>query len=279
MLKTLYGSSESKATLFAESAAQLQLEAAATNGHAATPPTGDAAVRPHQPLVGLAARMQPAGGIPSGVGPSATAPQTQARQMNGQRRVPPMSLQHSGKGTVPTRIAPQPPQAQPQSASAQSPQAPGRPAQGLTTPAAAVGTKRRAAEGGAPTSKRLVAERVDGRPFASQAAAFESPGRAARPLLSLPAAEALVSQQLHARDQSELAPVGQAPERVVLEAANDLASGADRATADVVCSCSGKQVWADRLSGCVVRLAGSQNYAAVGLRDGTVQVPSSPRPP
>jgi hypothetical protein len=65
----------------------------------------------------------------------------------------------------------------------------------------------------------------------------------------------------------------------VLEAANDLASGADRATADVVCSCSGKQVWADRISGCVVRLAGSLNYAAVGLRDGSLQVPRFWRTP
>ena len=280
LLKTLYGSSGSKPTLFAESAAQLQLENAATNGHAGTPP-GQAAVRYQQPPTGLAARMQPAGGIPSGVGPSALATQTETRLTNGQRRVSAMPLQPSGNGGNATRITPQPLQSA--SAQQQPLQGPSRPAQGLTTPAAAVGSKRKASEGAAPPGKRLTAERVDGRPSASQSVALmsESPGRATRPLLSLPAAEALVSQQLHAGEggQSDMAPVGQAPGRIVLEAANDLASGADRATADVVCSCSGKQVWADRISGCVVRLAGSLNYAAVGLRDGSLQVPRFWRTP
>ncbi len=60
--------------------------------------------------------------------------------------------------------------------------------------------------------------------------------------------------------------------RITLEAANDLAAGAAKATAQLVCSCSGKQAWADRVGGCVVALAGNQHFSAVGLLDGSLLV-------
>ncbi|BDA47922.1 Protein HIRA [Coccomyxa sp. Obi] len=281
LLKGIYGSSGSKQTLFVESAAQLRLEAAAANGHAAAPSTRPAPLTGHHPSAGLAARMQPAGGVPSGVGPSAAF---EPRTANGQqRRLAPTPLQQPmGNGSTGTRIAPQPVMAGPvpptasqrgQPSQPQPSAAPRKPAQTTTPAPAAAGSKRKAPEGAAPPSKRLVAERLDARPPTSQAAAV-SPAMAARPLLSLSTPEATVSQQLHAggSDQSRLAPVGQISGRVLLEAANDLARGLDAATAELMCSCNGKQIWTDRIGGCVARLAGSQNYAAVGLRDGSVQV-------
>ncbi len=280
LLKGLYGSSGSKQTLFVESAAQLRLEAAAANGHAAVPSTGPAS----QPSAGLAARMQPAGGVPSRVGPSAAAPAFEPRMANGQqRRLAPTPLhQPMCNGSIGTRIAPQPvsaaapvPPTAPQQGQPSQP-APSaalrKPAQAPMPAPAAAGTKRKAAEGAAPPSKRLVAERLDARPSTLQAAAV-SPAMAARPVLSLSAPEATVTQQLHSADVSRLEPVGQASGRVLLEAANDLASGLEAASAELMCSCNGKQLWTDRIGGCVARLAGSQNYAAVGLRDGSVQVP------
>ncbi|CAL8463095.1 g2629 [Coccomyxa elongata] len=278
LLKGLYGSSGSKQTLFVESTAQLRLEAAAANGHAAVPSTRSAP----QPSAGLAARMQPAGGVPCGVGPSAAAPALEPRMANGQqRRLAPMPMhQPMGNGSIGTRIAPQPISAAPVPPTASQRGQPSQPppSAALRKPAqapmpvpAAAGTKRKAAEGAAPQSKRLVAERLDAQPSTLQAAAV-SPAMAARPLLSLSAPEATVSQQLHAADESRLEPVGQASGRVLLEAANDLASGLDAANAELMCSCNGKQLWTDRIGGCVARLAGSQNYAAVGLRDGSVQV-------
>ena len=287
LLKGLYGSSGTKQTLFVESVAQLQLEAAAANGHAAAPSTGPAPLNGHRPSAGLAARMQPAGGVPSGVGPSAAAPASEPRMANGQqRRLAPMPLQQPmGNGSISNRIAPQPvlaaplPPAAPQRGQPSQPQslaAPRKPAQAPTPAPGAIGTKRKGAEGAAPPSKRLVAERLDARPPTSGAAAV-SAAMAARPLLSLSAPEATVSQQLHTggADESRLAPVGQAPGRILLEAANDLASGMDAAAAVLMCSCDGKQIWTDRIGGCVAGLAGTQNYAAVGLCDGSVQVPGS----
>lgn len=287
-LKELYGSSKAKPPLFAESAAQLRLEAAATNGHASTPSAAPAVARMQQPPSGLAARMQPAGGVPSSIEPALTAPQAETRSANGQRRLTAMPLQPSGNSSTANRITPQAITAAPQSTNtrlhpSQPAQAASITEQEATPVTAAMGSKRKAmgstADGSQPT-KRLTAERLDWRPSALHplAGAADSPGKASRAvLLSSPAPEPLVTQQLHAgnSDEAQLMTAGQGSGSIVLAAANHLTSGVDRATAELECTCSGKQVWTDRVSGCVVRIAGSQNYAAVGLQDGSLQVPLS----
>lgn len=300
LLEELYGTSKVKKTVFAESAAQLQLEASPANGHAV--PSAALAVPlasvPAQPS-GLAARLLPTGGSAEGFG----LPQLPQRLLNGNGPARATQLADSEQRPAPRRINAQPvTQQQPSSSTPAAPAA----AQGVQPSTAAmpppapqlqnreaslaqagnaVGAKRKAAvvagEGGgtlAP-SKRVTPHRVDAgvsSPAQRQLSLTGGPlplDTAARPAvrswLPLPDPATRIAAQLQPADSSG----GQ--ERITLEAANDLAAGVTRASAQIVCSCSGKQLWTDLVCGCVVQLSGNQHFLAAGLLDGTLLVSTS----
>jgi protein HIRA/HIR1 len=292
LLEDLYGTSKAGKTVFAESAAQLQLEAAAANGNGASTSAaainggGAAAARPApgpvQPL-GLAARLQPAGGLAV---PFAR-PQLQTASANGQHR--------PRAADAPRRITAQP-VAQPSSIAAAPSEltasAAMLPPAGRQQGAAAqaedtgsVGAERRAAvaeELGPTPSKRVMPQRADARMpshrhTAAAASMPESPARPAiRSWLALPDPVGRLSVQLLRDDGSEAE--GQ-PGTVgtTLEATNDLAASPSKAAGQIACSCSGRQLWTDRVRGCIVQLAGNQHFSAVGLLDGTLLVRTPPQ--
>ena len=76
---------------------------------------------------------------------------------------------------------------------------------------------------------------------------------------------------LFAGESAELAAQGRRSV-TLLEAMNSAAPGPQcSAQCELMCSCDGRHLWRDRLSSPAVQLAGSRQFAAVALTDGTLQ--------
>lgn len=72
------------------------------------------------------------------------------------------------------------------------------------------------------------------------------------------------------QEEEEVLPSGAARRHRTLEATNIPAIGDARVR--ITCSSQGKQAWSDLLNGQASAIAGSQQYAAVGLTDGSLMV-------
>ena len=60
---------------------------------------------------------------------------------------------------------------------------------------------------------------------------------------------------------------------MLLEACNTGRDQRGQPVAELVCSCSGgRQLWADRVQGCVVQLTGTLNFSAVSTSTGDLLV-------
>ena len=276
-LRELYGDARKRTARFAESAAQLQLEAVANGSSAAgaagrpqpcpLPPAGNA----------LAARLAPAPEAdavplrPSGRAAAAPAP-------GGQR----------------TALLPRP--------AAQAPQAFGSSHARTATPAVQGVLDQRAANGTAASTVAhpgvggaMLASAGTGRAQGPAVGAGQARPGAAHPSTAFALAEPIRPPAGHpgmpdrAQAPPELRPppaarrlavqlgpdelgLGEAAAVRMLEAVNPAASAPDQARSQLVCFCGKERLWDVTLHGQVAMLCGGAKFSAVGMQSGTVEV-------
>lgn len=268
-MQELYGDARKRSALFAESAAQLQLEAvagsAAAGGAAASapqpqprpaPPAGDALAARLAPEQDGAAELQHAAGQrahaqANGVGlQPASAAQPPQPPGNAAARVRGPAL-HAGRGQ--------------RGLSAAGGSAAGGPAEDPARPrsAVAVVARRHAASAAQPGSELALAEPI------RQPSAGAALGRAAAqlqlppPPLARRLAVQLAPDALALRDTCAAR---------MLEAVNPAAGAAGSMRSQLVCSCGAERLWDVMLHDRVVMLCGGANFAAAAMQGGTLEV-------
>ena len=280
-LRELYGDARKRTALFAESAAQLQLEAMAEDAGAATEACH---VQPRQqsrpPPPGanaLAARLAP------GHEPNATPLWAPRRAIdaktNGVRRMAPQK--------VIAAIAPQPPFSGLQGRTANAAQqgalghralgGPGNGAAGSLTGSEAL--LREAAAGQARPRIPIAAPARPGAAQPGTQAALAEPTR----VPAVPAIQSQTTIQLDLRPPiaAQRLSVNLGPDEMglegvgtgrMLEAVNPAAGAPGSACSHLVCSSGTERLWDVALHGQVAALCGGPNFAAAAMQSGTVEV-------